>query len=89
MPHQNLARPPQCAADDLADVVTRRIRHDGAGFQLGHVEQIGDKAVEPLGFVDHGREQIALFRFRKATGQIAHCRGGAEHRSKRRLELDD
>ncbi len=39
---------PQRAADDLAEIVRRRVRHDGAGFELGHVEQIGDEAVEPL-----------------------------------------
>ena len=58
---ENLAGAPQRAADDLAEIVRRGIRHDGAGFQLGHVEQIGDEAVEPLGLVDDGCQQIALF----------------------------
>ena len=57
---QDLAGAPQRTADDLADIVRARVRHDRAGFELGHVEQIGDEAIEPLGFVDHGREQIAL-----------------------------
>src|ERR1700716_1125602 len=61
VPREDLAGAPQCATDDLADIVRRRIRHDGAGFQLGHVEQIRDKAVEPLGFVDHSRKQVGLF----------------------------
>ena len=73
--------------DNLADIVQRGIRHDGAGFQLGHVEQIGDEAVEPLGFVDHGREQVALLDVREIAGEIAHGRSGAEHGSKRRLEV--
>ena len=41
-------------------VLRRGIRYDGAGFQLCHIEQIGDEAIEPLGFVDHGGQQIAL-----------------------------
>ena len=61
---EDLAGAPQRAADDLADIVQRRVRHDRAGFQLGHVEQIGDEAVEPLGLVDHGRQQIALLLYR-------------------------
>ena len=36
---------PQRTADDFADVMRRGIGHDGAGFQLGHVEQIGDKTI--------------------------------------------
>ena len=70
---QNLAGAPQRAADDFAEIVRRGIRHDGAGFQLGHVEQIGDEAVEPLGFVDHGRQQIALLGVAQAAGEIAHA----------------
>ena len=36
-------------ADDVVDIVEREIRLDRAGFDPGHVEQIGDEAVEPLG----------------------------------------
>src|SRR5258705_12635557 len=85
--HQDFAGTAQCAADDLADIVARGIRHDGAGFQLGHVEQVGDEAVEPLGLVDHGGEQIPLLQFAQAAGKIAHRGGGAEHRGQRRLEI--
>ena len=54
----------QRAADDLADVVRREVGRDGAGFQLGHVEKVGDEAVEPLGFVDDGRKQFRPLRRR-------------------------
>ena len=60
VPRQDLAGALQRAADDLAEVVQRGVRHDGAGLELGHVEQVGDEAVEPLGFVDDGREQVGL-----------------------------
>ena len=60
MLREDLAGAPQRAADDLAEIVQRGVRHDRAGFELGHVEQIGDEAVEPLGFVDDGAEQVAL-----------------------------
>ena len=49
---EDLAGAPQRAADDLAEVVQRGVGHDRAGFELGHVEQVGDEAVEPLGLVD-------------------------------------
>ena len=63
------------------------IRHDGAGFQLGHVEQVGDEPVQPLGFVDHGGEQLVLLRLVEAGAEIAKRAGGAEHRSQRRLQV--
>ena len=84
---EDLARPPQCAADDLADIVARSVWHDGAGFELGHIQQVGNEAVEPLGLVDHGGQQVTLLRLRKTAGEIAHRRGGAEHGSQRRLEI--
>ena len=46
--HEDFPGAAQGAADDLADIMPRRVRHDRAGFELGHVEQIGDEAVEPL-----------------------------------------
>ena len=61
MPRQDLAGAPQRAADDLAEIVQGGVRHDRAGLQLGHVEQVGDEAVEPLGLVDDRREQLGLF----------------------------
>ena len=65
----------QRAADDLAEIVQRGVGHDGAGFELGHVEQVGDEAVEPLGFVDDGREQIGLLGVGRARPKDrAACR---------------
>ena len=85
--HEDLAGAPQRAADDLADIVPRGVRDDGAGFELGHVEQIGDEAVEPLGFVDHGGEQLVLLRVVEAGAEIAQGGGGAEHGGQRRLQI--
>ena len=45
---QNFPGPLQDGADNLANVVTRQVWFDRAGLELGHVEQIGDEAVEPL-----------------------------------------
>ena len=61
MLRQNLASASQRAADDLAEVVQRRVGHHGAGFELGHVEQVDNEAIEPLRFVDDGREQVGSF----------------------------
>ena len=85
--HEDLAGTAQGATDDLADIVPRGVGDDGAGFELGHVEQVGDEAVEPLGFVDHGGEQIVLLRFRQGGAEIAQRAGGAEHRGQRRLQI--
>ena len=63
---QDLAGAPQRAADDLAEIVQRGVRHDRAGLELGHVEQVGDEAVEPLGFVDDGRQQLGLLARRSS-----------------------
>src|ERR1019366_6515212 len=60
---KNLVRAPQCAADNLTKIMSRHIRHDGARFELRHVEQVRNKAIEPLGFVDNGCQQIGLLRF--------------------------
>jgi hypothetical protein len=57
---EDFAGPAQRAADDLARSMQRCIRHHGTGLQLGHIQQIGDETVQPLGFVDHRAEQIGL-----------------------------
>src|ERR1700722_6415101 len=41
---------PQRRADDLREVVRRELRRHRAGFELGHVEEIGNETIEPLGF---------------------------------------
>ena len=60
MARQDAAGAAQRAADDLAEIVQRDVRRDRPGFELGHVEQIGDEPVEPFGFVDDGRQQIGF-----------------------------
>ena len=57
---EDLAGALQGGADDLADVVERSVRRDRAGFEPGHVEQVGDEAVEPLRFVVDRREKVGL-----------------------------
>ena len=82
-----LLRAPQRAADDLAEIVERRVRHHGAGFEPGHVEQVGDEAVEPLRFVDDGREQVGLGGVVERARKVAQRAGRAEHGGQRRLEI--
>ena len=74
-------------ADDLAEIVRREIRRDRAGFELGHVEQIGDEAVEPLGFVDDRRQQVRLLAVGQLVAEVAQRAGRAENRGERRLEV--
>jgi hypothetical protein len=57
---QHLARTPQRAADDLAEVVAGGVGYDGARLELRHVEQVGNETVQPLRLVDDGGEQIGL-----------------------------
>ena len=84
---QNLAGAPQRAADDLVEIVERGVEHEGAGFEPRHVEQIGDEAVEPLGFLDHGADELDLLLVGQRAGKIAQRAGGAEDRRERRLEV--
>ena len=69
----------QRAAHDLAQVVRRGIRHDGAGLELGHVEQVGDEAVEPLGFLDDRGDEIGLGVVVERRRQIAQSSRRAQH----------
>ena len=56
-------------------------------LQLGHVEQVGDEAVEPLGFVDDGGQQVRLLGVAELAADVAQGAGGAEHRGERRLQV--
>ena len=87
MLRQDLAGALQRAADDLAEVVQRGVGHDRAGFELGHVEQVGDEAVEPLGLVDDGRQQLGLGGVVERAATVAQRPGRAEDRGERRLEI--
>ena len=49
---EDLAGAFKSAADHLAEIVQGGVRDNCAGLQLGHVEQIGDESIEPLGFID-------------------------------------
>ena len=75
------------AADDLAEIVKRHIRSDGSRLQLGHVEQVGDEAVEPLGFVDDRPQQVGLLGGAELFRQIAQRSRCSKHSRKRRLQV--
>ena len=87
MPGEDAAGPAQRAADDFAEIVQRHIRRNRAGFELGHVEQIGDEAVEPLGFVDDGAEQLGFLACTELVAEIAQRARRAEHGGERRLQI--
>ena len=75
------------AADDLVEIVERGVQHERAGLEPRHVEQVGDETVEPLGFLDHGADELDLLLVGQRTGEIAQRAGGAEDRGERRLEV--
>ena len=77
----------QGRADDLRKVVRRELRRHRAGFELGHVEQIGDETIEPLGLIDDRRQKLGLFAVAQPVGEVAHGAGRAEHRGERRLQI--
>ncbi len=74
-------------SDDLAQVVQRRVGRDRAGLELGHVEQIGDEAIEPLRLVDDGGQKLGLGGLAEPAREIAKRAGGAEDGGERRLEI--
>jgi hypothetical protein len=53
---QDFRGPLQRRADDLRQIMRLQFRRHRAGFELGHVEKVGDEAVEPFGLVDDGRQ---------------------------------
>ena len=84
---QDFFCPPQRAADNLADVMQSGIGDDRTGFQLGHVEQVRDEAIEPLRLVDDGRQQIRLLGFGKIIRHASERARRPEHRRQRGLEI--
>ncbi len=62
MVSKDFARPFKRAADKFAEVMEGGIRHDGARLQPGHVKQIGDEPIEPLGLVDDRGDELLLRR---------------------------
>ena len=85
MVRQDAAGAAQRAADDLADIVQGDVRRYRAGFELGHVEEVGDEAVEPFRFIDDGRQQIGLLGIAELLADIAQRAGRAQHGGERRL----
>ena len=87
MMRQDAAGAAQRAADDLADIVQRHVRRHGAGFELGHVEQVGDEAVKPFRLVDDRGQEIGLLGVAELVADVAQRAGGPEHGGQRRLEV--
>ena len=71
MVRQDTAGAPQRAADDLADIMQGNVRRYGAGFELGHVEEVGDEAVETLRFVDDRRQQVGFLSVAELLTNVA------------------
>ena len=77
----------QGTAHDLAYVVQREVRHDGAGLQLGHIEKVGDEAIEPLTFVDNCRKQFRPLGLGKIGRKVSQGSSRTQHRRQRGLEV--
>ena len=56
-------------------------------LEPGHVEQIGDEAVEPLRFLENGGDQIGLGVVIEGARQILERAGGADDGGKRGLQI--
>ena len=65
----------------------RRIRLDRAGLKPGHVEQIGDEAIEPLRLLNDGCNQLHFAFAVQLAGKSLERAGGPENRCKRRLQV--
>ena len=81
------ARAAQRTADDLADVIESDGGRHRPGFELGHVEQVGDEAVESLELVDDRGQQVRLFGVAELLPEIAQRSGRSQHRGERRLQV--
>ena len=84
---QNLGGTGERAAHEFVQIVKRRLRNDRAGFEPGHVEQVGNEPVEPLRFVDDGRQELGLGGVVERTRKLAQGSGRAQNGGKRRLEI--
>ena len=62
-------------------------RRDRARFEPGHVEQIGDEAVEPLGLLADRAGQLLHARLRR--GASRNCRGSSRSRGSRQAACAD
>ena len=87
MPGQHAAGAFQRGTDDLGDIHQIELQLDRAGFEAGHVEQIADEAVEALGLVLQGGEQLVAIALVILVGVAAQARHGAEDRGERRSQI--
>ena len=84
---QDLPRTGKRCANDVIELMHTEIRFDRAGFKPCHVEQVGDEAVEPLGFVEDRRQQILLCRLFQSVGEFPERSGRAHDRGERGLQV--
>ena len=77
----------QGAADDLGEIVRGPVRGDGAGLEPGHVEQIGDEAIQPLGFGEDGGEEVGAGFLVQVVGEVAQRPGRPDDGGERRAQV--
>src|SRR5262249_38215042 len=77
----------KASAGALADRGGRGVGHVRAGFGPGHVEQVGEEAVEPSRLIDARRQQIGFLAVAERAGEVPRGTRRAEHRRERRLEI--
>jgi hypothetical protein len=84
---ENPAGALQRAPDGLGEILGRTVGRDGAGLEAGHVEEVGDEAVEALGLGEEGAEELDAVRFAEVLGEVAERAGRADDRRERRAEV--
>ena len=77
----------QGAADDLAEIVRGPVRGDGAGLEPGHVEQIGDEAIQPFRFGEDGGEEVCAGFLAQVVGEVAQRAGRPDDGGERRAQV--
>jgi len=87
VPRKHIPGPLQCRTDDLGDIDQFELQLDYAGFEPGHVEEIGDEPVQALGFFLQCAEQLLAFGRAVLLGEAAQARYGAEDRGERRPQI--
>ena len=84
---QDRRRPLQGAAQDLREIDQGEARRDGPRFQPGHIQEIGDEAVETLRLLLDRRHELLLRRLVIGLGIGPEAGDGAQDRGQRRLQI--
>ena len=77
----------QGASDDLGEIVRGPVRGDGAGLEPGHVEQVGDEAVQPFRLSEDGGEEVCAGLLVQVVGKIAQRAGRPDDGGQRRAQV--